>query len=494
MNCLTEEQISQLALRLGDSDTQLMAHVETCNACRSKLAAVERLSNQLAAMHTTADQMHAASREQLLAKLATVGAPARRRTAATWLAQQLDRLTIHQRLAAGGVGLTTAIGLILLLIVWGSADRLSAMERMVKQLRQVTSFSYELENIHDRTGNPKARRVHRKDLAYYLAPASFRATTKTRRIPLPLADGANGELITDIEEIYRPGTRGILIDHLKRTFFRTPELQPDGFPDYSSINWMQRMSRGNVQVISDLGTKQFQGKTIHGYIVSLGHPEPDSGANRVHLWLDPETDLPIEFEFEEHDESDPTNSVINVLRVTNCQWNIDLDPATFEPVEPAGYDNTTWPTEEDNAVEKIVQALRLYARLSGGLYPRVTKLDGATIHDEMVRLATAVAPTQTQADRVTTLEEIEQATAGLGWLTRILKNVHHTGYYGTDVGLGHSEKVLLWWPVDMEDSYRVIYGDLRSEILPLDEWAKLVPPEVSESHMPVQYSKPNGDR
>jgi hypothetical protein len=127
MNCLTEEQIAELALRLGDSDTQLTAHVETCNACRSKLAAVERLTNQLAAMHTTTDQMHSASREQLMAKLSTVGAPAGRRTAASWLAQQLDRLTIRQRLAACGIGLTSAVGLILLLIIWGSAERLSAM-------------------------------------------------------------------------------------------------------------------------------------------------------------------------------------------------------------------------------------------------------------------------------------------------------------------------------------------------------------------------------
>ena len=135
MNCLTEEQIAQLALGLSNGDVQLTAHVETCDACRSKVADVRQLTSQLEAIHTTRDQMHATLRERLLAIVANIDVPAERRTAASWLAQQLDRLTIRQRLAAGGVGLTTAVGLILLLIVWGSAERLSAMERMVKQLR-----------------------------------------------------------------------------------------------------------------------------------------------------------------------------------------------------------------------------------------------------------------------------------------------------------------------------------------------------------------------
>jgi hypothetical protein len=498
MNCLTEDQIAELALGLSNSDAQLTAHVETCDACRSKLAEVRRLINQLEAMHTTTDQMHAASRERLLAKLANVGAPEGRRTAASWLAQQLNRLTIRQRLAAGGIGLTTAIGLILLLIVWGTADRLSAMERMVKQLQQVTSFSFELEEISDRVTGDDNRRIKRNDTNFWRAPASFRGSTKMVKIPLP-ADptGANVELRVDVEEIYTPGQRGILIDHVGKKFFRTPEMQPDGFPDYSPVNWVQRMSQGNFVVTGDLGTKQLNGRTAHGYMVSLGNPKADSGQNSVNLWLDPETDLPVEFQYEESfdDEAGYSAEVwTNVMRVFNCRWNVALDDSLFEPIEPAGYDNTTWPTEQDNAVEKIVQALRLYAKLSGGHYPQVTQFDGAAIHDEMLKMAAAVAPTQTEAEREQTLQEIEQATAGLGWLTRILKNVHHTGYYGTDVGPADSEKVLLWWPLDINDDYRVIYGDLRSEPLPLDAWAKLVPADVSESHMPVEYTKPNGDR
>jgi hypothetical protein len=48
----------------------------------------------------------------------------------------------------------------------------------------------------------------------------------------------------------------------------------------------------------------------------------------------------------------------------------------------------------------------------------------------------------------------------------------------------------MWWPVDIQDVYRVIYGDLRTELLPQGEWAKMVPPDVAESHTRVEYSKP----
>lgn len=493
MNCPTDDRIAQLALRLDDTVGLLDAHVEVCDACRSKLAEMRRLTNHLATAHSEADHVHAASRARLLANLSTVDLSKQPVGARTWLSQQLSRLTIRQRLAASGIGLTTAVGLILLVIVWSSAERLSAMERMVKQLRQVTSFSFELEETSDRITGEDKRRIQRNDTNFWRAPASFRGSTKLVKIPLPAdPSGANVELRTDIEEIYTPGQRGILIDHVRKTFFRTPELQPDSFPDYSPVNWMQRMSEGNVKLIDDLGRKVIDGKTAHGYIVSLGHPDPGSGANRAHLWLDPETDLPIEFRFGDKGSSDEVDSWTDVIRIYNCRWNIDLDDSLFEPIEPAGYDNTTWPTEVDDAVEKIAQALRLYAQLSGGHYPRVTKFDGDAIHDEMVKMAATIAPTQSETEREETLQELQQATPGLQWLTRILKNEHHTGYYGMDVDPSDNEKVLLWWPLDINDDYRVIYGDLRSEVLPLADWAKLVPPDVAEVHTPVMYSSPNG--
>jgi hypothetical protein len=483
MNCLTDEQLATLALGIAEVDRPASAHVEQCDACHARLSEMRRITDQLMAAHSGFNHNHAASRAQLLAKLSTTEQPASRVASWKWLARQLDRLTIRQRVAAGGVGLTTVIGLMLLILVMSSAGRLSAMERMVKQLREVTSFSFELEETSDRISGDNRRRIQRNDTNFWRAPASWHGTTTMVRLPLPPAPSDVGELLTDVEEIYPPGERGILIDHKKKTFFRTRLMKPDDFPDYSPVNWVQRMSKGNVKVTADLGTKQLHGKTAHGYIVSLGHPNPDSGANAVQLWVDTETDLPMEFRYEDKDDL-----WTNVMRIHNCRWNIVLDDAVFEMIEPVGYDDNSWPTET-KPIEQIVDALRLYAELSSGHFPRVNKFDGDEIHDEMRRLAGASPPPQDDAGRDTLLQKVEQAKVGLDWATRILRNEHHSGYYGTEVGPNDKQMLLMWWPDHIGD-YRVIYGDLRSEELSFAEWSKLVPPEVAESHAPVEYSKP----
>lgn len=471
-------------------DGDALAHVEQCETCRVTLNEMSRLNDQLVAVHSELDRSHAASRGLLLAKLSTVDVPARRVNAWTWLARQLDRLTIKQRVAAGGVGLTTIIGMTLLLLVMSSAERLSAMERMVKQLREVTSFSFELEETSDRITGENRRRIQRNDTNFWRAPASWRGTTRIVKVPLPPAPGDAGELLVDVEEIYTEGQRGILIDHKKKTFFRTPEMRPDSFPDFSPVKWVQRMSKGTVKVIDDLGTKQLHGKTAHGYVVSLGHPEADSGQNAIHVWLDTETDLPIEFRYEETGTSETVDVWTNVMRVFNCRWNIDLDDELFKPTEPVGYDDTTWPRDE-KMLEEIIYALRLYAELSGGHYPHLSDFRGEEIQREMFKLAESNETSQREPDGDQLVQRIRQAKAGLDWITRTLRNKHHTGYYGMEVGPNDNDKVLMWWPVDIEDDYRVVYGDLRTETLPLAEWAKLVPTDVAESHTPIEYSKPN---
>lgn len=489
MDCLTEEQLAELALGVAD-DADASAHVDHCDACRLKLAEIERLMHHLTAAHAEFDRNHVTSRARILACLQNVEMSAPRKQAWRNVRARLASLTVHQRIAAAGIGLSTIAGMLLVIaIILNLATPLSAMERMVKQLREVTSFSFELEETSDRISGDNRRRIQRNDITYWRAPASLRASTKMVKLPLPPAPDDVGELLVDVEEIHPPGERGILIDHKKKTFIRTRVLEPDSFPDYSPVNWVQRMSQGNVTVTADLGTKLLHGKTAHGYIVSLGHPEPNSGQNAAHLWVDTETDLPIEFHYEDKGTTETIDAWTNVMRVYNCRWNIELDDALFEMIEPVEYDDISWPTET-NEIVQIVEALRLYAQLSGGHYPRVTEFRGDEIQDEMRKLAASVEPPPSESDRQKLLQDIENASAGLGSMTRTLRNKHHTGYYGTDVGSTDNDKVLMWWPVDIEDSYHVIYGDLRTEVLPLAEWSKLVPSDVAETHTPVEYSRP----
>ena len=120
----------------------------------------------------------------------------------------------------------------------------------------------------------------------------------------------------------------------------------------------------------------------------------------------------------------------------------------------------------------------------------MTTFNADAIRDEMLKLAKYTGQRQEDWQK---LQQIEQATVGLNRIAPVLRNTINAGYYGTEVRPQDKDKVLLWWravdpgePPESTDefSYRVFYGDLRTGILPLDKWAKLVPPEVADPHLP----------
>jgi hypothetical protein len=154
------------------------------------------------------------------------------------------------------------------------------------------------------------------------------------------------------------------------------------------------------------------------------------------------------------------------------RWNMPLDEKLFEPVPPKGYADIT-PPSDARALVDIANALRLYAQLSGGHFPRVEQFDAGAIRDQMLKMAgSSVDPAVDQAGDQR-LQQIQSATSGLDWIARILRNKYHSGYLGTKVGPHDNDKVLLWWRVFQPDRIRVFYGDLRSEILTEAEAARM---------------------
>ena len=111
MACLTDEQLVQIALGLSD-DQHLSTHIDECNACRTKLAEVRQITSQLAAAHAELDRAHASTRSRLLASLSN--AEIATRPVSIWkrLTSRIGGLTIGQRIAAGGLSVSTAAALL----------------------------------------------------------------------------------------------------------------------------------------------------------------------------------------------------------------------------------------------------------------------------------------------------------------------------------------------------------------------------------------------
>jgi hypothetical protein len=174
---------------------------------------------------------------------------------------------------------------------------------------------------------------------------------------------------------------------------------------------------------------------------------------------------------------------VQAFRIFNCQWNIEIPPEKFDTTPPPGYEDITGPSDEESFAQ-ITEALRLYARLSGGRYPQGSPFDADAVYDEMLKLAGFTGPAQPQWNDDRAFHEIQRAMAGLNWMERMLRHRFATGYDGARVTLSDKDKPLLWMTVDIDDSYRVFYGDLRIEIVPYSQWLKIVPPDVAAEQQP----------
>ena len=161
--------------------------------------------------------------------------------------------------------------------------------------------------------------------------------------------------------------------------------------------------------------------------------------------------------------------------------NIEFDPQLFTPTAPAGYEDISPPSDE-REIAKIISALKLYAELSGGRYPQADAIEIAALRDELLRLA--ADKNNANAEKIDSTElrgKIPAAMEGFDWLRKILLFRFNSGYFGGRVTPADHEQVLLWWTAVPEKQYRIVYGDLRTEVVSHATWLNLVPPKDATS-------------
>jgi hypothetical protein len=234
--------------------------------------------------------------------------------------------------------------------------------------------------------------------------------------------------------------------------------------------------------------------------MDFGGERPFLAMGPVEVWLDPATDLPMEIYYEWNKERDKYR---DVYRMTDIRWNVDIPSEQFATVAPLGLIDTTPPKNEED-ISIIVEALKLYAELSGGRYPGIRttypgtrskesdpphKFDASAVKEEMLRLAGFTGPPRSEWSHDANFQQIEAAASGLERLSHVLLDPHHAGFFGDEVDAQDKDKVLLWWRAgtvnpageyDREGYSRVFYGDLRTEVLSDKEWMKLMPPKFEE--------------
>jgi outer membrane lipoprotein-sorting protein len=247
---------------------------------------------------------------------------------------------MKRRIAVGSVaGSAALLAAAIWLVALDSPGQVSAMERIAKKLQAVTSYSYKLstENTFVRGGRSEPTHVKRGGTAYWQAPGSLCAAEKIVQVDPPTRAGdGKAEVVVDITEIFPAGKPGILINHKTKTFTRLPVLRPDDIPPFSPVNQLRMVREGQGKIVRDLGPKKIEGKQARGYVMSFRNAAPGSGHDAVEVWVDAETDLPLEFGYTINNDMGP-----EFFRVTDCRWNIDVDPKLFATTPPEGYTDAT---------------------------------------------------------------------------------------------------------------------------------------------------------
>ncbi len=249
--------------------------------------------------------------------------------------RRLANLTVRQRLAVGGVGLSVAAALVVLAIALSGNRTVAAMERMARQLSEVRSYRYTVRSETTTTDSDTNHRTSwiENGAAYWSAPDAFRGDVKIVKVESPdPAEQREEEVLEDFVEIFPPGGEGIFVNHKLRTYFRS-QFEPTGSTAYP-LEPLKQIREDAPQRLRELGTKQIDGKTAHGYQVHLVNGFPPRGHD-WEVWIDPQTDLPLEIGYQVDDGQQPRTTT--VLRISNFRWNEELADELFDPVVPKGY-------------------------------------------------------------------------------------------------------------------------------------------------------------
>ena len=305
----------------------------------------DSMADDLAVLHAEVNERHGASRERLLAALPQEEVSVVRSS------------SVWPRWAIGGACVSAVCGLVAVAMLLASPRPIVAMERMARALERVSSYSWKMESVYVSTKGEGRTLQDTNGGRWRREPRALHATThvtetKGTNTPIP----AEPRVVVNLEETRGPKW-GVVIDHLRKTYWWTPGLtgvsSPGGSPQ--AVIFKVKSRRGRV--LRDLGERVIEGRVERGVEIRLdgGDPETETGPATpespegqtlgwdwrnvtVEAWYDPATDLPIEFSMTRRGDDDETT-----YRYTDLEWNVDFDETAFQLARPETYDEVDAP-------------------------------------------------------------------------------------------------------------------------------------------------------
>jgi len=200
------------------------------------------------------------------------------------------------------------------------------------------------------------------------------------------------------------------------------------------------------------------------------------------FWAEVRTGLPYRMEMDMEMESPQGSMTMNMV-IDDYQWDIDVDPADFQPDIPDDYTEMADVKMPKMDTDAMIAGLQKYLDLVG-IYP--AEMNPAGLMGEDFQKAMK-AKVQAQIDSGETVEEMsedelmqksmENAMPIQGMIMfymQLSQKDLDPAYYG-NVEPGDTDAVLVRWLTESGD-YQVVYGDLSTETLTADELTELEKP------------------
>jgi hypothetical protein len=242
-----------------------------------------------------------------------------------------------------------------------------------------------------------------------------------------------------------------------------------------SFNWLtyitEKFGRNGIYK----GRIMFQGRAADLY-------EVDQPFNKVSVWVDPKTQLPVYSE-EHHIPNSKRVSPEYLLKITDFggtgdraargggdpdlitirsdfQWNIDVNDSLFSSTPPTDYNVTeiTLRVSEPNGTE-IAGLLKFYIEIGGPQFPEDLEIiaDPNVNRPMLVKKFDKDGPSEKELDDAVqffwdniarAITFIEDRKSESNW------------FYDPNASVGDANAPVCWWKLNTGQGYRVIYGDL----------------------------------
>ena len=227
----------------------------------------------------------------------------------------------------------------------------------------------------------------------------------------------------------------IVVTPMTRSYMVIEEEDEDSSFDYmrDPDAFLKKLTQLTEDASESLGPDRIDGRDVVGFEISPAQLELGGREASVQLFVDAETTLPVLLRV--NMPGPEPGSHMEVL-YDQFEWDTPLETELFEPTIPEGYIeiNIQLPPKDE---ETLIEALRMYAELSGGSYP--DDFDAVQLVTKAARLvgeqlvANGEIPTPGSATYRTLYQKIMGVGSAIEFHQRLVLEGRDPQYFGREV-------------------------------------------------------------